>query len=379
MVIRVMDIQNFEKAVKSHKLINPVFVFSGPEDFLKQKAFTLLANTFVPKEEQSDNVNKIVCTGKELPELLNLIYSFSFNPSPRLFFIQDIDEVTSKQRKEFLNKLKSGGVPVETILVFAIKEVKVVTEVMTALKQQAEKVDFWAPFANKLNDWIRKEINELGSEIAIDAADQLIELAGSDLALLHQELSKLALAKPGSKITLADVNNSVAYVKQDSIFDFLDAFGKRQLAKSLRILEALNNRGEAMPKIWFMLVKQIREYRLFLALCQDRPDVFTPILTQLRKYKLYADKSDFRSNQEKKNILTEIQSISDEIPEPLVKAIELKYQNKLKSLYMALNFSLAELTALWPKMIALDLKFKSGVPDPLAAIQNFVADTLYLQ
>ena len=371
-----MDLQTFEKSVKSNKLINPVFVFSGPEDFLKQKAFSLLAKTFVPIEEQSDNVNKIVCNGKELPELLNLIYSFSFNPSPRLFFIQDLDEVTSKQRKEFLGKLKNGGIPVETILVFAVKDAKVATEIMTALKQQAEKVDFWAPFANKLNDWIRKETSELGSEIAIDAADQLIELAGSDLALLHQEITKLSLAKPGAKITLSDVNNSVAYVKQDTVFDFLEAFGRRQLAKSLRILEALNNRGEPMSKIWFMLVKQIREYRLFHALCEDRPDVFYPVMVQLRKYKLYADKSDFRANQEKKNILTEIQNLAEEMPDYLVKVSNLKFQNKIKSLYMALNFSLPELTSLWGKMIELDSKLKSSVPDPLAAMQSFVAEVL---
>ncbi len=371
-----MDLQSFEKLIKTHKLINPVYVFSGPEDFLKQKTFSLLTKTYVPEEEQNDNVKKTVCNGKELPELLNLIYSFSFNPSPRLFFIQDLDEVTAKQRKDFLAKLKSGGVPVETILVFAVKDTKVATEIMTALKQQAEKIDFWAPFANKLNDWIRKETSELGSEMAIDAADQLIELAGSDLALLHQELTKLALAKPGSKIILADVNKSVAYVKQDSIFDFLEAFGKRQLPKAVRILEALNNRGEAIPKIWFMIVKQIREFRLFHALCQDRPDVFNPILTELKKYKIYADKSDFRSNQEKKNIIAEIQGLAEEIPEPLVKATELKYQNKIKSLYLALNFTLPELTSLWQKMIDLDLKFKSGVPDPLAAMQTFVADTL---
>ena len=318
----------------------------------------------------------MVCNGKELPELVNLIYSFSFNPSPRLFYIQDLDEVTVKQRKEFLEKLKNGGVPFSTILVFTVKDNKVATEISNSFKQQSEKIDFWAPFANKLNDWIRKETAELGSEIAFDAADQLIELAGSDLALLHQELSKLALAKPGSKITLDDVNKSVSYVKQDTAFDFLDAFGKRQTSKALRILEVLNNRGEAVQKIWFMLIKQIREYRIFHALCKDRPDVFNPILEQLRKYKLYAEKSDFKSNQEKKNILSEIQNIAEEIPEPLANLANLKYQNKIKSLYMALNFSLLELTSFWPKMIELDSKLKSGTPEPLASIQTFVADIL---
>lgn len=371
-----MDLQTFEKLVKSAKLPNPVYVFAGPEAFLKQKTFALLAKVLVPQEEQNENVNRIVCTGKELNELLNLIYSFSFNPSPRLFFIQDIDEVTAKQRKDFLEKLKSGGVPVETILIFAVKDAKVATELSNAFKQQSDKIDFWAPFANKLGDWVRRETVELGSEMAPDAAEQLIELAGSDLALLHQEITKLALAKPGSKILLADVNKSVAYVKQDTVFDFIDAFGKRQLSKALRILEALNNRGEPVQKLWFMLVKQIREFRLFHAFCQDRPDIFEPILALLRKYRTYADKSDFTSNQAKKNILAEIQGLAEDVPDSLANALNLKYQNKIKSLYLVLNFSSSELIALWPKMIDFDMKLKSGVPDPLAALQAFVADII---
>ncbi len=371
-----MDLLTFEKLVKSANLPNPVYIFAGPEAFLKQKAFAQLAKTLVPQEEQNENVNKVVCTGKDLPELLNLIYSFSFNPSPRLFFIQDIDEVTSKQRKDFLEKLKSGGVPVETVLIFAVKDAKVATELSNSFKQQSDKIDFWAPFANKLGDWVRKEAVELGAEMAPDAAEQLIELAGSDLALLHQEVEKLALAKPGSKILLADVNKSVAYVKQDTAYDFIDALCKKQPSRTLRILEALNNRGEPVQKLWFMLVKQMREFRLFHALCQDRPDVFEPILAQLRKYRTIAEKSDFTSNQTKKNILAEIQGLAEDVPESLANALNLNYQNKIKSLYLALNFSSSELIALWPKMIEFDLKLKSGIPDPLAALQTFVADIL---
>ncbi len=371
-----MDLQTFEKLVKAKKLPRPLCIFAGPEAFLKEKTFGLLAKVYVAPEDTRENVNRIVCTGKELLDLLNLIYSFSFNPSPRLFFIQDIDSATSKQRKDFIEKLKNGGLPAETILVFTTKDAKVATELNSAFKQQAEKIDFWAPFANKLADWVRKEAVELGSEMALDAADQLIELAGSDLALLHQELTKLAIAKPGSRITLADVNKGVAYVRQDNVFDFLEAFGKRQPSKSLRILEALSNKGEAPQMMWVMLCRQLREYRLFLALCTDRPDIFAPLIKLLRNYRLYADKSDFSSNQEKKNIISEIQELTEDIPEVFVNALNLKNQAKIKNLYLALNFSLAELVALWPEIIETDLKLKSGSPDALTSLQLFVAKIL---
>ena len=125
-----------------------------------------------------------------------------------------------------------------------------------------------------------------------------------------------------------------------------------------------------------MLCKQIREYRLFHAFCADRPDLMEPILVQLRKYRLYADKSDFKSNQEKKNILGEIQNIADELPEAISNYLGLKYSNKVKSLYMALNFTLPELISMWPAIINTDKKLKSGVPDANAALQLFVSDIL---
>lgn len=371
-----MDQATLEKLIKSGKLIAPVYVFAGPEAFLKDKVFAMMAQKLVPAEDQAENITRVVSNGKELPETLNQIFSFSFNPCPRLFYIQEIDSVTAKQRKEFIDRLHQGGIPASTFIIFAVGDARIATEIAAKFKQQSERIDFWAPFANQLGAWVKRETAELGAEISSEAADLLIELAGSDLAMLHQEITKLAMGAGGGKIGLAEIKNGVAYLRQDTVFDFLEAFGRRSPAKALRCLESLINRGEAPQKIWFMLCRQMREFRLFHEVTIDRPDLFEPVVSSLRQYRQFADKSDFKANQEKKNILAGIQELAAEMPEPLIKATGLNHQGKLRNLHLALNFSYSELIKAWPLILTTDLNLKSGAPDARTTLQNFVAGIL---
>lgn len=371
-----MDAITLEKLLKSGKLITPLLVFSGPEAFLKEKAFGMMARYLVPAEFQAENVTRVISNARELPETLNLLFSFSFNPSPRLFYIQEIDVVPAKQRKDFLDRLQQGGIPADSFIVFSVADNRIGSEIAAKFKQQSDRIDFWAPFANQMGAWVKRETAELGAEITAEAADLLIELAGSDLALLHQEITKLALGCAGGKIGTAEVRGGVAYLRQDTVFDFLELFGRRNPVKCLRCIESLINRGEAPQKLWFMLCKQLREFRLFHEMILDRPDLFAPVTELLKKYRQLADKSDFKANQEKKNIIAEIQSLAEEMPEAIVKATGLKSLPKLRNLHLALNFSYNELIKAWPAMLDTDLNLKSGAPDTRVTLQAFIAGIL---
>lgn len=332
--------------------------------------------SLVPAEDRQDNVVRAASNAKELPDTIQQIFSFSFNTSPRLFLIQEIDTAPAKQRKDFLERLAQGGIPASTIIVFTVTDAKAAGEIAGKFKQQADRIDFWAPFANQLGAWVKRQTADQGAEISNEAADHLIELVGSDLAILHQELSKLALSSRGKKIGIAEVKAGVAYLRQDNIFDFLEAFGRRSPIKAIRCLESLLGRGEAAQKIWFMLCRQLREFRLLHALLRDRPDLFEPVFSLLRRYSQFAGKSDFKANQEKKNLLSEIQLLADSMPETLAKATSLRQPGKLRNLYLALNFSYSELTAATQEIIETDLAFKSGISDPGGALQKFTASFL---
>jgi len=371
-----LELTAFEKLLKSGKLNYPIMIFAGPENFLKEKTFSRMVNSLIPEEDRRDNVTRTGSSAKELPDVLQQIFSFTFNSSPRVFLIQDIDVATAKQRRDFVDKLSQGGIPADTFIIFAVSDTRIAGEIAGKFKQQSERIDFWAPFANQLAAWVKSQASELGAELNNEAADVLIELVGSDLATLHQEVGKLALSARGKKIGPSEVKAGVAYLRQDHIFDFLEAFGLRNRVRALRCLESMLSSGEAAQKIWFMLSRQLREYKLMHSLLRDRPDLFEPVFALLRRYSQIAGKSDFKSNQEKKNLLAEIQQIAGTMPETLAKAASLQQTGKLRNLHLVLNFNLTELSAATSRIIETDLAFKSGLADPGAALQRFTAEFL---
>ncbi|MDD3000357.1 MAG: hypothetical protein PHF29_01215, partial [Candidatus Riflebacteria bacterium] len=140
-----MDAESLEKLIKSGKPANAVYIFGGPEVFLKNKMFELMTNKLVPAEDRQSNVFKCLCGGKITPEILDSIYGFSFNVSPKLFYLQDFDSFPAKQRKEFTDTLHDNGIPTNTIIVFTSSDLRISNELATKFKQQADKIDFWAP------------------------------------------------------------------------------------------------------------------------------------------------------------------------------------------------------------------------------------------
>ncbi|MGM0598291.1 MAG: DNA polymerase III subunit delta [Candidatus Rifleibacteriota bacterium] len=372
-----MKLTDFEKLISQGKLAYPAYIFSGPEDFLKLRTFEKIIKKFIPDKDRSDNIFKIDCNTKEAENSDELIYSFAFNSSPRFFLFNDFQNL--KKRKPLLERIYDNGIPADTFLIFNTNNKKVAQEISTKLKQQNEQVEFWRPFENQLPLWVKKEANELGGKIQPDAIELLLDLTGSELSILFQELKKLVIASGNAPITKDKIKESVRYLRKDSVFDFLEQFGNRRLKSCLRTLESLCLSGEPPQKIWFMLVRQLRDFRLFHELTIDRPDIFAEIKRHLQDYRQIYGKTDFKSNQKKKSIITEIQKSIRSLPPSLLSTTGYSNPMKIKQLYMALNFEYTELVKTWPKLIQMDLHLKSGTPDAKNALQTFVTRTLRSQ
>lgn len=366
-----MDLNSFENLVKAGKLPNRVLIFAGPEEFLKERLVQKIVQANIPAEDQHENFWRFDCSGRDASAAENQIFSFCFNPSPRVFWLQNFSGLNAAARKSFLKNVSQNGIPVDTFLIFAVNDAKTTGETAAAFKQQHEKIDFWRPFENQLPAWVKKEAIELGGKINNDAAEMLIELTGASMGILFQELNKLVIAAAGKPVSLDMVKSSVRYLNQDGIFDFLNSFGNKKTNEALRTLEIMINSGEAPQKIWFMLCKQLRDFRLLHDLILDRPDLFSEAAEILRSFGRIANKTDFKANQEKKSLTSRLQQLAETFPPYLAEVSALNNPNKSRNLYMAMNFRHSELIRAWPLLLQTDLLLKSGVPSPLTTLQTF--------
>jgi DNA polymerase-3 subunit delta len=88
------------------------------------------------------------------------------------------------------------------------------------------------------------------------AAEQLVEALAADVGRIAVEVEKLSLY--GRPITAADLPLLVPDARQSTIFNLVNALGRRDRARSLETLDALVREGEYLPLALTFLATQFR-------------------------------------------------------------------------------------------------------------------------
>ena len=95
-------------------------------------------------------------------------------------------------------------------------------------------------------------------EVLLPKALALLVESRTDLRLLDSEIQKLSMYKPLEMISTNDVEDLVAYVKEQSVFRLVDSTIDGDIAHSLKLLESLIDSGQSYIFIKRMIERQIR-------------------------------------------------------------------------------------------------------------------------
>jgi DNA polymerase-3 subunit delta len=176
-----------------------------------------------------------------------------------------IDEATSSgAAKDFLNGLIDyvPRLPETTRLVFAeFQPLSPKHQLIKLAEQQQGKtvIECQQPQASELPRWILDRTKKRGGSIEPAAASRLAALIGGDLRRLDSELTKLiTYVNAQRSITETDVNLLVSDASTSSVFDLVDALGKRDGKRAAHELHHLLDQGENPLGLLAMIVRQYR-------------------------------------------------------------------------------------------------------------------------
>jgi len=263
-----MDALAFLKAKPTKR--QPFYVLVGDEDFLKRHARERIIATAIGDEDPSFAVSVYSGDKLDFSTARNDLETLPFLAPCRIVIVENADDFVSDFRPEleaYAAKPSSVGV-----LVLDVKSFPETTKLAKALPEAA-KIVCKAPPAYKLYelkpwciDWARTAYKK---KLASDAADLLLELVGSAMGLLDQELSKLAVAVGANpSITAEDVERFVGRSKAADVFRILDAIGEGKPGEALSILEALFAEGEDPMAILGPLTASLRRLALVARLVE---------------------------------------------------------------------------------------------------------------
>jgi DNA polymerase-3 subunit delta len=235
-----------------------VYALAGDEDFLKRLARERIIALTLGDADPEFAVSVFAGEKLDFSTVRNELDTRPFLAPYRVVVVENADPFVTEHRHA-LEQYAAKPSPVG-VLVLDVKTFPETTKLAKALPDAA-KIACKAPPPYKLAPWcVEWAKTQYKKKLAPDAAELLVELVGSGMGLLDQELAKLAVAV-GAKPAIAaeDVEKFVGRSKAADVFRILDAVGDGKPGEALSILEDLFAEGEDPMAILGPLTAQLRK------------------------------------------------------------------------------------------------------------------------
>lgn len=258
--------------------VHPLYLFSGPEDYLKED---LLRNLLKIQEQKGNPLflERVDGQEKSLFDLMESIRQTTIFPGGKLLWVSNPPYLSTsqkkgtsvrekKEQKRSQRNVRTGEEELaafikekmsETLLIFAVKNVDRRKRLVKIIEGAGLAVEF--PFLKgaMLVKWIRDELSLQGKQIEEDALTELVERSGEDLYLLKMEFEKILTFMDEEKVvSRALIENLVPESRQGNIFKLVEALGHKNVDEAFQQLSKMRQRNEPPLVIMSMIIRQYR-------------------------------------------------------------------------------------------------------------------------
>lgn len=226
--------------------IESIVVLYGTERYLRQKCQAAVARQVLGSED-GDEIGLSRFEGKDadLKSVLDELLTISMWGDKRLVVVEDADDFVTKHRvglEKFLQKP-----PKKSVLLLLVKKWQKTTRLYKLVEKIGLNLSCEPLKDREIPRWLIDTAREqFEKDLARPAASLMLELAGSSLGLLEQELSKLAsYVGDREKITAEDVTQLVGGWRAETTWAMVDALIAGNPGQALVCLDKLLAAREA--------------------------------------------------------------------------------------------------------------------------------------
>ncbi|HLJ97448.1 MAG TPA: DNA polymerase III subunit delta [Gemmataceae bacterium] len=251
-----MDSLAFLKHVDRRKPL-PVYVVHGDEEFLKRQVLAALRGVVLGEGDTAFGLSIHSGDKATLAGVRDELETLPFLTPCRLVVVENADPFVSQCRAH-LEKYVAKPAPTG-VLVLEVKSWPGTTRLAKLLEGDATIV-CKTPAAHRLAAWcVEWAAAHHGKQLVAEAAKLLVDLIGSEMGLLDQELGKLAVYVGGkTRIETIDVDKLVGNSRTENMWKIFDAIGTGNSAEALTILGRLFEQGEEPLRVLGAFSMQLR-------------------------------------------------------------------------------------------------------------------------
>ena len=189
-------------------------------------------------EEATEQLHAVEATGEDAVAACNALGLFG--GEERLVVVDGVETWKAADVKEI--ELYLAAPAPTTVLALVGDGLKRDSALAKAVAKAGDLLVYDVP-KKQLPDWVAEQFARLGASADRDACRALVEAVGDDVGDLSAEVQKLATWANGEQITRANVEEMAVGRAETPIFAVTDAWGRRDVAATLRATESLLDRS----------------------------------------------------------------------------------------------------------------------------------------
>ncbi len=259
--------------------IAPVYLFYGPESYLRRKAVEKIRDLLLPGGADDLNYTAVdgematpaeiaslagmapLFTGKRLVLVKNAIFFAGKKPGPEGPGREDTEDPPAAVRAGETPLLEYLAAPnPATCLVFdAGDHVDRRKKIFREIASKGKVVEFAPLKPEELAAWLEKQARLAGKNLTPGTASALLARTENSLQALSVEIRKLiSYSGENSAITVEDVAAATPPHPEEDVFAVVDAIGERNPARAMAGIDRLVRQRHPPPAILAMVARQIR-------------------------------------------------------------------------------------------------------------------------
>ncbi len=259
-----MNWNEFYQALKAGEL-SPVYLFTGPEEYVKREALDALRQKLLPPGLET--LNDATLEGVTAQQITDACETMPMMCERRIVTVRDwAPLLPAKSKNEdaetaWMQKWLENP-PASCVLVFYMRQEQDGRKKMSGLlKKKATVVNFDLLTDAELSRWCARKLKPLGKRIEPAALNTLTYMAGRELTRLDGELDKLAayLGEERDAITEDDVKAIVSASLEYNVFELLNSLLAGDMKKGQQTVNSLLQGGQTSVGLLAMLTRQLRQ------------------------------------------------------------------------------------------------------------------------
>lgn len=242
--------------------INNLYLIYSSEEYLLDKFEKRFKDKFIDEgirdfnlsyiKEEEEIYNKIVNQGSTLPMM-----------SDKRFIVVKAGNILKQNVGNFeVFEKFIKDIPKSTILLIFINKDITNNKRKKIIEKNGEIINLSPPRFQKLNKWIKDQIEMRGKTIGYRGVKLLEKMFSNNLQQLDSEIEKICTyIEDKERIEVSDIKRVITRdrrLMENEIFEFLDALSNRKKAKSVYFFQHMIENGEVPQIIFSMLSNRIR-------------------------------------------------------------------------------------------------------------------------